>query len=199
MNEMSGETTYLIFTTSNDARVAYIENIKGNVPDASMISRCVSLKGAISESNTFSLSQDGGDMLCDIVDNTSGALIVSLRAREVLESEGVTGDVVEYLPFTLKDKRGRRTKGRFYLANLLLKVPCLDREQSDITFSKVSGKVLGVDRLKVLNEKIPPEAKLFRLGEYARLIVIRSDLVQRINDEKLTGLTVCEQGEHITW
>jgi hypothetical protein len=196
---MSSDLTYLIFTTSEDPRLAHIEDFAAEVSDESKLSTCVSLKGIISESTTFSLSQKGGDMLTDIVDNISGELIVSSRAREVLESEGVTGDMVEYLPFTLKDKRGRRTKGQFYLANLLLKVHCLDREQSEVTFSKVSGKVLGVRKLKVLNEKIPPEAKLFRLGEYTRLIVIRSDLVRRINDEKLTGLTVCEQGEDITW
>jgi hypothetical protein len=196
---MSDDTTYMVFTTSEDPRIALIRDITSNISDESKLSSCVSLKGIISESTTFSLSQEGGDMLTDIVDNISGELIVSSRAREVLESEGVTGDVVEYLPFTLKDKRGRRTKGQFYLANLLLKVDCMDREKSDFSVSDFDGRVLGVDTLKVLNEKIPPEAKLFRLGEYTRLIVIRSDLVRRINDEKLTGLTVCEQGARFTW
>ncbi|HSP79812.1 MAG TPA: DUF1629 domain-containing protein [Myxococcaceae bacterium] len=196
---MSSEPTYLIFTTSEDPRIAHIRDIAANVPDESKLSSGVSLKGLISESTTFSLSQEGGDMLTDIVDNISGELIVSSKAREVLESEGVAGDVVEYLPFTLKDKRGRRTKGQFYLVNLLLKVPCMDRESSAFSTSDFDGRVLRVKRLKVLKEKIPPEAKLFRLGEWPRAIVIRSDLVQRINDEKLTGLTVCEQGARFTW
>ena len=195
---MSNVPYYMVLSTDEDPRIAYVEDITANVSDESKLSSCVSLKGIITESTTFRLSQDGGDMLTDIVDNISGELIVSSRAREVLESEGVTGDVVEYLPFTLKDKRGRRTKGQFYLANLLLKVHCLDRENS--AFSTYDdNEVLGVKRLKVLKEKIPPEAKLFRLGEYTRIVVIRSDLVQRINDEKLTGLTVCEQGARFTW
>jgi hypothetical protein len=196
---MSNDRSYLIFTTSKDPRVAYIEDIEANVPDDSKIASGVSLKEDISESNTFNLSQDGGDMLCDFVDNTSGELIVSAKAREVLESEGITGDVVEYLPFTLKDKRELPTKGRFYVANLLRTVSCMDREHSDFTASDSDGRILRLTKLKVLKEKIPPEAKLFRLGEYARVVVIRSDLVQRINDKKLTGLTVREQGERFTW
>jgi hypothetical protein len=196
---MSQEFSYFVFSLSEDPRVAYVADIEGNVPDNLKIARGISLKGSITESTTFNLSQDGGDMLCDIVDNTAGELIVSVKARELLESEGVTGDAIEYLPFTLKDKRGRPTKGQFYVANLLLKVPCMDREHSDFTASRVSGKILGISRLKILNEKVPPEVKLFRLGEWPRVVVIRSDLVQQIKDEKLTGLTLREQGERFTW
>ncbi|QRK06481.1 hypothetical protein JQX13_41335 [Archangium violaceum] len=196
---MSNEISYLVFTTNEDPRVAHIRDISGNVPDDSKLARGVSLKGLITESTTFSLSEEGGDMLCDFVDNISAELIISSKAREVLEAEGVAGNVVEYLPFTLNDKRGRPTKGRFYVANLLLTVPCMDRENSAFNVSSVDGRVLRVKKLKVLKEKIPPDAKLFRLGEWPRVIVIRSDLVQRLKDEKLTGLAVCEQGERFTW
>ncbi|KFA90997.1 hypothetical protein Q664_25105 [Archangium violaceum Cb vi76] len=179
--------------------MAYIEDIGGNVSDKSKMTKGVSLKKVISKANTFSLSEDGGDMLGDLVDNTSGVLIVSNRAREVLEAEGVTGDVIEYLPFTLKDKRGRPTKGEFYVANPLQKIPCMNREKSKFVDSDEDGRILSVRKLTVEPKKIPNEAKLFRLGEYTRVHVVRLDLAQRLRAEKLTGLTFCEQGEKFTW
>jgi hypothetical protein len=196
---MSRQLTYLVIGTASDPRAAYIDDIDGNVPDNSLIAEGVSLKKDISKANTFTLCEDGGDMLCDLVENTSGVLIVSAKARAVLEDAGVTGKLVEYLPFTLKDKRGRPTKQEFFIANLRQKVECVDRAKSDITVSKVSGKLLGVDNLTVVEKKVPKDAQLFRLEEWPRVIVIRSDLAKRLRDEKLTGLKFYEQGEDFTW
>jgi hypothetical protein len=197
---MPSAPTYLVVAGSDDSRTAYIEDIDGNVPDSENMDQGVSLKKAISKSNTFSLSRDGGDMLGDFVDNISGVLIISARARTMLEAEGVEGKEVEYLPFTLKDKRGRPTKGEYFVANLLRKVACMDRDKSEFTQDPVSKSgVLGVSNLTVVATKVPKDVKLFRLGEFPRVIVIRSDLVKRIKAEKLTGLRFLDQGEDFTW
>ena len=199
---MPSTPTLCVFAVADDPRGSYIENIGSKVPDESKLTTGVSLKKVITKAGTtFSLSEDGGDMLCDFVANTSGVLIVSARARAVLEAEEVKGEEqVEYLPFTLKDKRGRPTKGEYFIANILRTVACMDRDKSDFTQSPVTKtKLLGVDNLTVVPTKIPKDLKLFRLGEYPRVIVIRSDLVKRIKAEKLTGLTVREQGEDFTW
>ena len=196
---MSREPTYLIVSLDEDPRVAYIEDIKANVPNRFKLTEGVSLKKDISKANTFSLSKDGGDMLCDFVENISGVLIVSARAREVLEAAGVTGKVVEYLPFTLKDKRGRPVKQEYYVANLRQTVPCMDREKSEFNESDDDGEILSVQRLTALPKKIPKDAQLFRLGEFPRMIIIRSDLTKQLRDEKLTGLTFREQGERFKW
>ena len=196
---MSREPTYQIVSFDEDPRVSYIEDIDANVPDDFKLTEGVSLKKDISKANTFSVSKDGGDMLCDLVENLSGVLIVSTRAREALEAAGVTGKVVEYLPFTLKDKRGRPTKQEYFVANLRQKVACMDRDNSEFVDSDVDGAILSVQRLTVLPKKILKDAQLFRLGEYPRVIVIRSDLAKRLRDEKLTGLTFREQGEEFKW
>lgn len=191
---------FLIVTGSDDPRLAYIENIGSNVYDKSKMTAGVSLKKDFSKATTFNLSEDGGDMLADFVDNTSGVLIASSTARAVLESEGVKDAEAEYLPFTLKDKRGRPTRSEFFVVNLLRKVACMDQDKSDFTQSPVNKtKILGVSSLTVVSSKIPKDVKLFRLGEHPRVIVIRSNLVKRIKAEKLTGLSFREQGESFTW
>lgn len=194
MPELSYSTLLL---HREDVRAAYIADISANFNQSDELTDGVSLKGALSESHTFSLSPKGGDLLGDFIPNISRTLIASSRAREVLESEGVTGDSVEYLPFTLLDKRGRRVKKQFYVVNLLQRVSCMDRKDSDFVGSKIDGEVLTLSSLKLLEERIPPEAKLFRLDEFPETLIIRSDLVQRLRDEKLTGFVVRALGEDI--
>ncbi|WP_426756051.1 imm11 family protein [Myxococcus sp. Y35] len=193
---MNNEMTYQVFSLNPDPRVAFLDDVDENVPDYRKLTKGFRLKGSIPESTTFTLSEEGGDMLCDFVENTSGTLIVSTRAREALEAEGVTGDDFEYLPVTLKDKRGRALKSRFYIVNPLQKVECMDRERSK--FSAYEDEVLSVQRLVVRQEKVPAELKLFRLGEWPQVIVIRSDLVQRLQEAQLTGLFVVGPGEKFT-
>ncbi|AEI63720.1 imm11 family protein [Corallococcus macrosporus] len=185
---------YHVFSLNPDPRVALLRDIDENVPDYRKLTDGVRLKGSIPESTTFTLSEEGGDMLCDFVENTSGTLIVSTRAREALETEGVTGDDFEYLPVILKDKRGRALKSRFYIVNPLQKIECMDRERSEFSASARTDKILSVQRLVVRHEQVPAELKLFRLGEWPRVIVIRSDLVQRLQAQ-LTGLFVVGPGE----
>ncbi|WP_095961810.1 imm11 family protein [Corallococcus macrosporus] len=190
---------YQVFSINSDPRLAYLEDVSANVPDYMQLTDGVRLKGTIPESTTFTLSEEGGDMLCDFVENTSGTLIVSTRAREALEAEGITGDDFEYLPVTLKDKRGRALKSRFYIVNPLQKVECMDRERSKFSASARTDEILSVRRLVVRQEQVPAELKLFRLGEWPRVIVIRSDLVQRLQEAQLIGLFVVGPGEKFTW
>lgn len=137
-------------------------------------------------------------MLCDFVPNLSMALVLSEAATGLLHAEGVEGDdVIEYLPITLLDKRGRPTRAPYFLVNPLLKVACMDEKASEFLKSPVNETVLSVERLRLEEARIPPGAKLFRLGECTEVIVIRSDLVQRIQEAGLTGLVVKAQGEDI--
>ncbi|ATB51511.1 imm11 family protein [Corallococcus macrosporus] len=196
---MNNETAYQVFSINPDPRVALLRDVSANVPDYMQLTDGIPLKGTIPESTTFTLSEEGGDMLCDFVENTSGTLIVSSRAREALETEGITGDDFEYLPVTLKDKRGRALKSRFYIVNPLQKVECMDRERSEFSASARTDKILSVQQLVVRQDMVPARLKLFRLGEWPRVIVIRLDLVQRLQEAQLTGLFVVEQGEDFIW
>lgn len=195
---MRQDMTYsTLFFRREDARAAYIEDIAANFNASAELKEGVPLQGTLTEAHHFSLSPKGGDLLGDFVPNISRTLIVSSKARAVLEAEGITGPGIEYLPFTLLDKRGRRVKQSYFVANLLLKVPCMDRDQSDFDEDESDGEVLTLSSLRILVERIPAEAKLFRLGEFPSTVVIRSDLVQRLRDEGLTGFVARAQGEDI--
>lgn len=197
---MSPDTTYLTIHRNTDRKTAYIDTaeLSKSVSNDWQLTEGVPLRGLVRESATLRLAPGRGDMLCDFVPNLSMALILSEAAVELLRAEGVVGDgVIEYLPITLLDKRGRPAPARYYLVNPLLKVACMDTQTSEFLKSPAGDKVLNVERLVLKQEQIPPEAKLFRLGECTEVVVIRSDLVQRIQGAGLTGLVVKAQGEDI--
>ncbi|HYO53975.1 imm11 family protein [Archangium sp.] len=186
---------YLSVYRNADPRNSIIEDIGERVAKSWELTEGTRLKESIPESTTFTLAPDSGDILCDFIPNISSVLVISSRAKEMLEAEGLR-EGMEYLPVTVLDKRGRPTKSRYYLANVLRKVPCMDRGNSEFVPGS-DDEILIVERLKLQEERIPREARLFRLGECPEVIIIRSDLLQRIQDEKLTGLVVREQGEDI--
>ncbi|HEX5751900.1 MAG TPA: DUF1629 domain-containing protein [Archangium sp.] len=186
---------YLSIYLNTDRRNAIIKDIGERVAKSWELTEGTVLKDSLPESTTFSLSQDSGDILCDFIPNISSVLVISSRAREVLEAQGLRQEM-EYLPITVLDRRGRPTKSRYYLANVLRKVACMDREKSEFVPGS-DEEILVVERLKLQEELIPPETRLFRLGECPEVIIIRSDLLQHIQAENLTGLVVREQGEDI--
>ncbi|MFP2926890.1 imm11 family protein [Pyxidicoccus sp. 3LG] len=197
---MSPGTTYMTIHRNTDRKTAYIDTseIAKSVSNDWQMTEGVPLRNSLREAATLRLASGRGDMLCDFVPNLSMALILSEPAVELLRAEGVAADeVIEYLPITLLDKRGRPTRVRYYLVNPLLKVACMDAKASEFLKSSGGEKVLSVERLVLEQERIPSDAKLFRLDECTEVIVIRSDLVQRIQEAGLTGLVVKAQGEDI--
>jgi hypothetical protein len=187
---------YLTIFRNRDPRTVFISDIDAGVPQSWDLDNGVSLKGRITEATTLSMDPEQGDLLLDFIPNSDQALIASERARALLESEGLQGEQVEYLPFTLVDKRGKPTRQRFFFINLLRKIDCMDAEASEFT-PAAGGGILDIDKLHLRQERIPEDARLFRLGEFPRLHVIRADLLQRIQDVGLTGLEVLALGERI--
>lgn len=188
---------YLTVYRSRDPRTAFISDIGAHIPEHWDLDRGISLRRRISEATHLNLDAEQGDLLCDFISNPEQALIVSERARAMLEAEGTQGEeVVEYLPFTLLDKRGKPTRTRYFFANLLRRVDCMDTAASEFT-PAATGGILAVDKVYLRQERIPADVKLFRLGEFPQLHVIRSDLLQRIREAGLTGLEVLAQGKEI--
>jgi hypothetical protein len=140
------------------------------------------------------IHEDGGDMLTDFVPNISRCVIISSRVKDFFEQEGLDAEKVEYLPFIVKDKKGRVVKDQYYVANLLVKIDCLDLEKSQCAIDDNDGEVLDVATIVVLEDKIPDEAIFFRVEEYPSHIIIRSDFVEKIKQQGFTGLNAVDQG-----
>ncbi len=186
---------YYIHGLNLDEKVGSIEFLPG-VDNNYKLNEGVKMGADFPSSVELSIAPDSGNIITDFIDNIDKLIIPSEEAKELLIKEGMTDEVVEYLPFNLKNKNGRLVKDKqYHVANLLRSVDCLDRKKSDYAARKDGSKIVVIRKLYLDEKKIPEDAKLFRLGECPKYIIIRSDLLQAIQDAGLTGLCVMEQGK----
>jgi len=146
----------------------------------------VPLASLFSSTVTYQLSDEHGIKLADSIPNLLGVCFVSETLKTVLARE--TGNAIEYLPVQLRDPKGRTVSSRYYIANVLGTVDCLDLGQSQVKMSNIiKTSILKFDKLVLDESKIPPEQKIFRLGGKTDFLIVREDLVQALREAGCTG------------
>jgi len=191
------ERDYLALHLRTDPRFCSVKEL-GDLQNEGDLTKAVPLAHTFPESLQVDLSPKGGDMITDFVSNIFRILIVSQKARSILEDEGIRGDQVEYLPIALRDKRKKPLKESFFIVNVLRAVDCFDWKRSVYKTYKNSPREISSASLEVLHvlpEAIPGDAKLLRLGELRRELILRADLLERLKREGCDGLSVIEMGK----
>ena len=189
---------YFVSTFSSDPRVAAIERLKGVDYDY-LLNEGVHLGVGddFPEDAVFEVAEGSGDIVTDFISNISSNVIISERVKRFFQENGLTNEIVEYLPFKLKNKLGRIEADRyFYIANALLKIDCLDLKKSNCLINK-RNKIVRVKVLEVDKSKIPDDAIFFRLSEEPSRILFRSDFVEKLKSSGFTGLSLCATGEEL--
>lgn len=190
---------YFTVSRNRDERVIEVHDLPDKVEHYYRLTDAVPVGNLFPPSTVLSIHPRSGDMLTDFIDNSDAVLEVSENARQVLMAHGVGEGVAEYLPFILHDKQGRVVKERYFVVNLLRSVSCLDLEKSQYdTYPHKPEKIYGIESIYLREDQIPPDATLFRLAEYTRFIIIRSDLVEAIQKAGLTGLAVLPLGADVS-
>lgn len=188
---------YFTLGLSKDPRVAVIDQFRG-VSSPWELNEGVRMGDKFPPDVEATLDPERGSLLTDFLHNTDKVVPISEKARALFEAEGLGEELVEYLLFVLKNQKGRVVrKPQYCLANPLLKIDCLDRERSEFGTLKDGVRVTTIDYLYLLKDKIPEDAKFFRLGEQPNYIIYRSDLVERIREQGLSGLNLTAMGEEI--
>ncbi|AKQ69079.1 hypothetical protein A176_005991 [Myxococcus hansupus] len=146
---------------------------------------------------SLSLSNKRGDMITDFVDNIHKAVLVSEKAKGIMEQAGLGPEQVEYLPFTLKDRKRKKVPEPYFIANALQSFDCFDWDRSEYGLYPNKRKVVStsLSKLHVLEDKVPKDAMFFRLGELKNRILIRSDLLEKLRAADCTGISVAAMGE----
>ncbi|WP_095956610.1 imm11 family protein [Corallococcus macrosporus] len=190
--------SYYTFKHPHDARAVEIVDLPDKVERYFYLHDGVPCASYMPPSAELSLNEGAGDMLTDFIDNPDRVLYVSSRAQEVLASRGLIGGAIELLPFVLLDKRGRRVRDPYAIANPLMRVECLDLERSKCR-RRTGGQnqIVEVKLLHVREDAIPEQAQLFRLAELPKLMVIRSDLLAALQEAGITGVAVHPVGTNI--
>jgi hypothetical protein len=193
------QNEYFVFTVGDDPKAGTIENLDSKVQKYWLLSKGVRMGELFPPSVELNLSRDGGTLLTDFLDNIHSVVIVSARARAILEQEGLDDQKVEYLPFVLRDKRRKKVPEQYFIANVLESVDCFDWERSVYKTFPDSNEISypSLRKLHVREDQIPETARFFRLGALKKKILIRSDLLERLRAEGCTGINVLAMGATI--
>jgi hypothetical protein len=137
----------------------------------------------------FSPNHPERRVLQDFVANTIGLLIVSPRARAVLEGEAVGG--VEFLPVRIADHRGAIVGPEHAILNPVGSIDAVDMARTRCTLGAVDkSQIFDVDSLALDAAAIPADAKLFRLRNMLRTVVVREDVARALEAAALSGFKV---------
>ncbi|NMO19039.1 hypothetical protein HPC49_43430 [Pyxidicoccus fallax] len=190
--------SYYTFGHAHDPRAVEIVDLPDRVEEYFYLSDGILCASYLPPTTELSLYENAGDMFTDFIDNPDKVLYVSQRVQDVLKERGLVGAAVELLPFVLLDKRGRRVRESYAIANPLVCVSCLDFERSKYRRTASDPNELAeVKLLYVREDSIPDDAQLFRLAELTDMVVLRSDLLEAFQKAGLTGLAVHPAGKTI--
>ena len=189
-----GDYQYFTVGRSKDAKVAVIDEFEG-IEDPWDLKSGVQMGARFGAQAEASLDPKRGSLLTDFLHNTDRVLPISNEMRSLFESEGLSEKEVEYLPFVLRNTRGRVVdEPRYCVANPLCIAACLDRDRSSISTFRDGVRIMSITKLCLVKDQIPEDFKLFRLEEQPKYILFRSDLVKAIEDAGLTGLNLTPEG-----
>jgi hypothetical protein len=192
--------SFAMFHIRSDSRFCQVENLDEKYKEYFRLLEAVPMGKTFPASLEVDMAADGGDLVTDFVNNIHTNVMVSEKARAVLEAEGVRDPDVEYLPFFLKNKKGRRLKEQFFIANVLRTVPCFDWKRSEYKTLRNRPKEISrtsLRKLHILEDRVPSDLRFFRMAEFTDPTLIRSDLLERLRAEGCTGMSVIPLGDKI--
>ena len=125
--------------------------------------------------------------LCDNIKAIDPVIVASARLADFLQQRA--GPTIETLPVSIVNHKRRVESQRFFIVRPLVLVDALDRERSKPTWSKISPDSIDVvKRLVVDANRVPPDRLLFRLQHYMRVIIVRQQLAQAIDEAGFTNI-----------
>lgn len=188
--------TYVVVPYFLSSDIAETEPVGDALPLPVMARRGVPLAAQFPPTTEILLSSKSGNRFTDFIYTKTGVILASQRAWDFMKAEGITDEQVEYLPFVLKDRKGRVRPEKYGFVNPLLKVACFDFDKSKYKrLSSDPNKFAGISRLQILPEKVPEDAKLFRLAEHPNANLMRTDLLEKLQGAGMEGLRGIALGE----
>lgn len=175
----------------------------GNYPDS--IKKRYQLRKGVSRLNNwptevvfeYSNHRPEGMILTDWVKNRAGLLIISDRFKKTLSEFDI--QYLEYLPIQIMDHKKRIVSESYWIANFVILIEAIDKIQSIFKNSPGNdGKIFTFKKFVLKNNILQNGPKIFRLKEQPMLILIRNDLKERIESEKLTGIQFIETDNYIS-
>lgn len=192
---------YFVLKEKDDETNVYLDlETPSSIPEQYQLRKGVSRLNGWPEDVFFEFSRDNpeGMILTDWVENSPCWLIISDRFKAVLEK--FREENIEYLPIKIKNHKGRLVSERYWIVNFLVLIEAVDREHS--VFKVDGGNVGGIrmfDKLVLREDILKSGPVIFRLKEQPMIVLSRQNLVERLNEEGITGMRFVETDKFRTF
>ncbi len=186
-----------ILQDSDDERFCSIEHDPDDVTQSWRLHEGLPMGAHFPSGAKYQMDKRAGNVAPDFLPNTLSYLIISSKVRALFERVEVKD--VEYLPFVLLDKKGKVVSEDYCIVNPLGGVDCFDAERSEFEMSAMEPEqIFALDKLNLRTDEIPEDRKLFRLQQMLTTYIIRSDLLELLRNEGVTGFTTLDLDTDIT-
>ncbi|HET8696366.1 MAG TPA: DUF1629 domain-containing protein [Gammaproteobacteria bacterium] len=129
----------------------------------------------------------------DFIKNAMGYTLVSARLKELLANTGVE---IEFLPFKLRNHKGRFAAEELFIANVIGAPDGVDTAKTVGEVDPVNkGRYMFVQRVFLDPQKLDPQLALFRLRIRPQYLVMREDLKQQLEGAGITGIVFNRVGD----
>ncbi|NTX38165.1 hypothetical protein HUA78_27335 [Myxococcus sp. CA033] len=140
---------------------------------------------------SFSRNYPDDRNLYDFQPNLMSDLLVSGRARKVIESMELTN--AEWLTVVVKDQQGSVVGPDYAFLNLQGAEDVIDTERSDYRMDAIAkDQIDRINNFVLKYDAISSQAKMFRCKGFLRLILIREDVLAAFEQAGLTGFRTYE-------
>ncbi len=129
----------------------------------------------------ITLSKNSGDFYPDII--SSLITLYSNKVKQCLDNCGI--DNVDFYPVKIIDPKSNTVNSDYWFANICDRISCIDVENSDMELDPLGGldfESFSVDETKVNG------ARIFRLHELGRLVIVNEDIYNELAKADLQGI-----------
>ena len=133
----------------------------------------------------ITLSDDSGDVWPDML--TYLLPLVSDRLKTIFEKLKI--DNIEYYPVKLIDSDKKEIGTKYWLANVIGLIECIDESKSDTEIHPISEN-LFIKTFFAIDEEKAHGQKLFRLREEKTFIIIHETVKEQLEPLNLVGVEI---------
>lgn len=127
--------------------------------------------------------------LADALVNTNNLFVVSKQIKEFVES--IPGALYknEVIPIKIIDQRKHGVKEPYFIIHQVNHLPCIDMKKSKGTlFPSSKDEFQFINTMVLDNKKIDSKRMIFRAKQYNHVILVRSDLAEKLQQKGFTGI-----------
>ena len=133
-----------------------------------------------------------GIVLSSLIGNTQNCLMVKADVKDVIAAHCADQEI-EYLPFTLYDRKGRPMSPDCWIVNPIGTFDCVDRDASEVRWvDDTKQEVSSVRKYVFRAKKLEKAPHLFRVPEEVSHYFVSQTLARAFKDRQFTNVLLLE-------